>query len=138
MRPWETSVKEVRDSAFQQHPYTGLLDQSPATAARFSNSWIYGTARKEVMPPRNTKRCISSTKRRRNAWGIWPYLFGIHAKTAIRRIGVTKNSFSIMPNGSVKFMIYLRFIIINLPCKALLFAHCSFAQWNNSKQTRFS
>lgn len=59
-------------------------------------------------------------------------------KTAIRRIGVTKNSFSIMPNGSVKFMIYLRFIIINLPCKALLFAHCSFAQWNNSKQTRFS
>lgn len=34
--------------------------------------------------------------------GIWPYLFGIHAKTAIRRIGVTKNSFSIMPNGSVK------------------------------------
>lgn len=36
------------------------------------------------------------------AWGIWPYLFGIHAKTAIRRNGVTKNRFSIMPNGSVK------------------------------------
>lgn len=54
------------------------------------------------------------------------YLFGIHAKTAIRRIGVTRNSFSIMPNGSVKLMICLRIIIINLPCKAPLFAHCSF------------
>lgn len=78
------------------------------------------------MPPRNTKRCISSTKRRRNAWGICSYLFGIHAKTAIRHIGVTKNSFSIMPNGSVKLLICLRIIIINLPCKASLFAHCSF------------
>lgn len=48
----ETSEKEVQDSASQQHPYTGLLDQSPATAARFSNNWVYGTARKEVMPPK--------------------------------------------------------------------------------------
>lgn len=65
-----------------------------------------------------------------SVWNTW--------KTAIRRIGVTKNRFSIMPNGSVKLLICLRFVIINLPCKAPLFAHCSFPQRNNSKQTRFS
>ena len=102
------------------------------------------------MPPRNTKRCISSTKRRRNAWGIWPYLFGINAKTAIRHIGVTKNNFSIMPNSSVKLMICLRVIIIiylvKLPCLRIVLFHsgtiqskCAFPKrtaWNCPIQVR--